>query len=153
MILSLIIVCNVNATENTDSDSKSNLFGTWICEYKFGDSGSQLKFASEDTYVRNGTTYSIGSFGLKITEDVPEITYSLSASGTWEIVDGYLITTSSEIKLVNLTNPEIDDILPLKEMFPQNVSESAKILEINESQMALKSETDGQIYLCTKKKI
>ena len=74
----------------------------------------------------------------------------MADSSNWEYKNGYLIQTSTEIKLVNISHPEFDDAFNLERLFPQNISESSKVLILNDSQLKVKSETDGTVYSCNK---
>lgn len=131
--------------------SREKLFGTWSCEASFKENDIEIKIVSDDTYVRNGSSNSFGTMTLQLSKEAPPIEYSIASTGTWEIDSKFLVTTFTDLKIVNLSHPEFDKILNLQEMFPMNMSESAEIVELSYTTLSVKSESDGQRYNCTRK--
>ncbi|MBH0040391.1 hypothetical protein [Pseudoalteromonas sp. SWN166] len=72
----------------------------------------------------------------------------MATSANWEYQNGYLIETSTEIKLVNLSHPKFDELLNLESLMPQNISESSEVLVLSNTLLTLKSESDGIVYSC-----
>lgn len=114
------------------------------------ESGTKMEAAWKATYIRNGRTNDIGTikFILPMQPKPVALTYSMTTSGTWEIVDGFLAHTTNELKLVNISHPGLDDIINLTDMFPQTVSDSSKILVLNDQRLELLSESTGIISQC-----
>jgi hypothetical protein len=133
-----------------ETDKNHLLYGTWNCKATLEGDGGKVSLDIDTTYVRNGKLNSFGTLQLNYPE-IPEIQYSYADSGSWEINDGYLISTTSEVKLVNISHPELDKVLNLEDMFPQNISESSQILKLTKTELSLKDESDGEIYNCSKK--
>lgn len=143
----LVSACSTNHTQY--SLPENQLYGTWNCQMDFQEEDVKLSFDYDITYVRNGKSNGFGSFKFK-APDIPEMEYSIADSSNWELNNGYLIETTTEIKLVNISHPEFDDLLNLESMFPQNLSESSEILVLNDSLLKTKSESDGTIISCNK---
>ncbi|MDN3391937.1 hypothetical protein [Pseudoalteromonas sp. APC 3691] len=153
LVASLAISTSVFAGNGAPEPSNidEQIYGSWNCQYSHEENGSKISFETEETYVRNGRSNSFGIMKAKFAPELPEIEYSLAGSATWNIDNGYLVTTLDDIKVVNLSHPELDKIINLQDMFPKNLSESSKILELSTSKLSLKSESDGTVYHCTKK--
>ncbi|MEG3759939.1 hypothetical protein V5096_18530 [Pseudoalteromonas carrageenovora] len=135
--------------ETPNIDEK--IYGSWNCQNSHEANGSKIILETEDTYVRNGRSNSFGIMKAKLAPELPEIEYSIAGSATWNIDDGYLVTTLDDIKVVNLSHPELDKVINLQDFLPKNLSESSKILELSTTKLSLKSESDGTVYHCTKK--
>ena len=134
-----------------ESKPKTNdmLYGNWNCQESSEDENLKLSMDYDVNFVRNGTSNAFGILKLKLPE-TPELEYSYADSSKWEVIDGYLITMSTEVKIINVSHPGIDDVFNLGELFPQNISDSSKILKLNETELSLQGESDGEIYTCSK---
>lgn len=108
---------------------------------------------SEETYVRNGRSNSMGSMRVKFAQEFPEVTYSIAGSSSWEVQNGYLITTVEDVKIVNLSHPELDKLINLTEMLPKNISESQEVVELSDTKLTLKSESNGALYQCQREPV
>jgi len=143
----------MSACGNTDYANNNTpealLYGDWNCKLSAEEEGVKTTLDYNVTYVRNGKSNSFGVLKFQ-APDIPELEYSISDSANWELKNGYLVETTTEIKLVNVSHPEFDKFLNLESMFPQNISESAKILVLNDSLLTVKSESSGEISTCNK---
>jgi hypothetical protein len=129
----------------------NNLYGAWNCKLTKVDRGSKIAFDIDVNYIQNGSANSFGTLKFDLPE-IAELEYSIATSSTWEIKEGYLIETATEVKVVNISHPELDNIINLGSMFPQNTTESSKILELTSTTLSLKSENDEATFNCTKLK-
>ncbi len=153
----LLIVLSLSwlahATENIKAIDTNILFeGTWNCSYEIKEDGRKLSITTEDNYVRNGHANSFGTLMAKFAPDVPEMEYFIASSAKWEIKEKYLISTLIDIKIKNISHPYFDKAFNLESLFPKNISDSSEIIELSNSKLLLKSESDGTVYSCTKKK-
>jgi hypothetical protein len=150
LIASLIITTGCSTSGNVDNHSPETLlYGLWNCSLTLNEEGVEISMDYEVNYVRNGKSNSFGTLIFKAGHAL-EMEYSLATSTNWEYQSGYLIETSTEIKLVNLSHPEFDEVFNLERLFPQNVSESSEVLVLNNNLLTLKSESDGTVYSCNK---
>ena len=99
--------------------------------------------------VRNGRSNGFGSLKV-IAPDMPEVEYSIADSSNWEVNKSYLIETTKEIKIINISHPELEYFFNLESMFPQNLSDSSEVLVLNDSVFKTKSESDGTIISCNR---
>lgn len=152
LIAALISTTACSASSSTSNIfSRSQFFGGWNCSFSSKEDGALVSIDLNVNYIRNGSSNSFGTMTLKLEEQAEiEIEYSISSSGSWEYQDGYLIETASEIKIVNLSHPELDEVFNLENILPQNISESSEVLLLNGSTLRLKSESNGEIINCNK---
>lgn len=130
---------------------ESNLYGNWNCKHTMENIDLKMKINIDYdvTVVRDGKSSGSGILLLKMP-NFPELKYNILDSSNWDIKDGKLSLSSTEFKLENKSYPELEKILNLRNLLPQNVKGSAKILELTKSKLKVKSKSDGGIYTCAK---
>ncbi|WP_295720348.1 hypothetical protein [uncultured Halovibrio sp.] len=128
---------------------ESRLYGTWECQASDKKDGTNVEMDAEVSYVRNGKANVIGEMTINASE-LPELTYAFSATSEWQYKDGYLIETIEDYNIVNVSHPGLDKVADLQSFVPKNISDSSKILVLNESNLKLKSESAGMVTNCTK---
>jgi hypothetical protein len=150
LIAGIIFTAGCSTSSNVDDYSpQTQLYGLWHCSSSFEEEGFKVALDYEVNYVRNGKSNSFGTLIFK-SPDLPEMEYSIASSANWEYQNGYLIETSTEIKLVKLSHPEFDDVFNLESKFPQEISESSEVLVLNNTLLTRKSESDGTVSSCAK---
>lgn len=150
ILLSIIFMSGCGSTNHAkNSIPEKTLYGNWNCKMNLETEKIKISLDYDINYIRDGKSNGLGIMKFK-TPSLPEIEYSLATSGNWELKDGYLIESSSETKLVNLSHPEFDEVLNLERLFPQNVSLSAEVLILNDSLLKVKSEIDGTVISCNR---
>lgn len=153
ILITLLCSWSVYAIESAEKiDENLLVIGTWNCFLEIEENGSKFSITTEENYVRNGRHQSFGTFMAKFASDMPEMEYFIAGSAIWKIKGKYLITELTDVKIKNLSHPEFDKIFNLKDLFPKNISDSSEIIELSESKLLLKSEANGTVYSCTKKK-
>lgn len=149
-IASIFMITGCSISSNVDNSSpQSKLYGLWHCSSSLEEDEVKFIMDYEVYYVRNGKSNSYGTLILKAL-DFPEIEYSVMTSANWEYKNGYLIETSTEIKLVNISHPGFDEVFNLESVLPQNINESSEVLVLNNTLLTLKSEIDGTVVSCEK---
>ncbi|MFT6907703.1 MAG: hypothetical protein ACJAS1_004387 [Oleiphilaceae bacterium] len=130
---------------------ESYLYGNWNCKHEVNASKTQMKVKINYNvnFIRAGKSNGYGTLLFKMP-NLPELEYSLTDNSTWEIQGDNLILSSTQIKSVNVSHPELDKFLNLKQFIPKSVSESSKILKLTKSSLTVKSESNGEIYTCSK---
>jgi len=130
---------------------ESNLYGTWNCKQTMENINLKMKvnIDYDVTVVRNGKSSGSGVLLLKMP-NFPELKYTILDSSNWDIKNGKLNLSSTEFKLENRSYPELEKILNLRNLLPQNINGSAKILELTKSTLKVQSKWDGGIYTCSK---
>lgn len=126
------------------------LLGTWNCAYAVQEQDVSVTSETREIYASDGRIDSSGTMRVRMSPEMPEISYSLAATGHWEMADDALVVTASEVRIVNLSHPEFDRLLDLQEMMPEGISESMAIVELSAADLILRSETDGRLYNCRK---
>ena len=154
-LLTLALLISGCAGEpNTNFINQSNILGAWDCSYTIihdeGGETSKASIETKDDYLRNGRSNSFGIMKLKISPEFPEIEYSIAGTSSWEITGKYLVQQITDLKIVNLSHPELDSIIKIQDMFPQGISESSEILKLTTHEMILRSESTNDTYKCNK---
>lgn len=149
LLLSSTASCATQSIEQ--STLKKGLLGNWNCSLNIEENGLMMSMKVEDSYIRNGRSNSFGDLEVQFSPEHPVISYSIAGTSTWDLIDGFLVSTSTDIKIVNLTHPEFDEVFNLQEMFPTNVSDSSEIIHLSKNKLTLKSEGDNIIYQCQRK--
>ncbi|MGE8504672.1 MAG: hypothetical protein ACN6P1_20850 [Pseudomonas sp.] len=127
-----------------------NILGPWDCNYSFKEDDITVSISSTDSYIRNGASNSFGIMKIRYANGMPEIEYSVAGTATWKIQGKYLIQTMTDVKIVNVSHPGMDEIFNLQEMFPTNISESSEILKLTPTELVLDSESGAGLYTCSK---
>lgn len=152
VITTLLTAVSAYANESLAfSDIHKNLIGSWNCHYNGVENGSKIAIKTQDTYTQNGRSNSSGFLKVKLSPDAPEMVYSLAGSANWKISEGFLLTTITDLKLVNISHPEFDRIMNLQALLPKNRSDTSRILELSASRLSLKITSVSQVYNCSKK--
>ena len=136
-------------------DSDILIKNQWECEMTHEDKeiGSVIKIQTIDKYIRNNTTNSIGTIKIKFPQIEDEIIYSMSSISSWELDSEYMISTLQTIKIKNISHPEFDEFLNMEELFPENLSTSAKIVKLDNEELILQEEaTDMKVFCRATKK-
>jgi len=137
----------MHKTRNSKLEEK--LYGKWNCKLDLEVENVKISFDYDVRYIRNGKSNGFGTLKFKIP-NFPEMKYSMADSSVWELKNGYLIEITEEIRMVSLSDSALDEVFDFESMFPQNISESSKILVLNDSLLKVKSETEGTVVSCNK---
>lgn len=148
LCLTIVTLCQ-SARALSDEYSKEQFYGTWNCVVVDESVEGKIVIDLDVSYAPNSQMNSSGSTTLFIA-GLPEIKYSIAFKGVWEYQDGYLIETSNEVKIVNISHPELDELLNPEGLFPESLSESTEVIMLTESSLTLKSEGDNVTYSCDK---
>ncbi|WP_299203157.1 hypothetical protein [uncultured Amphritea sp.] len=149
LLFSVIASASTQVNDSAIFDQK-NLYGRWNCKYAMEDANTRMKVDYDISYFADGRASGSGTLLLRM-QNFPQMEYSLSNRSTWVVKAGSLILSSAEFKLVNRSHPELDQILNLESLFPQNVRESSTILELTQSTLVARSDSYGGVYSCSKR--
>ncbi|EGQ7854926.1 TPA: hypothetical protein I7765_21045 [Vibrio vulnificus] len=132
------------------------LLGGWQCSFSATyEDGTRMQIVSDDSFVRNGTSNSFGTLTIDINTDGLEETleYSVASTGTWHFAenDKYLVMQANDIRIVNISHPGLDDIFDIGSMFPENISESAEVLDFTYDKITLRLESTSDTYSCARR--
>lgn len=150
-VITLLTAVSACANETlATADMNKKLIGSWNCQYNGVENGSQISIRTEDTYTLNGRSKSSGFIKVRLAPEAPEMVYSLAGNANWKVSQGFLLTTITDLKIVNVSHPEFDRIMNLQAMIPENRSDTSRILELTASRLSLKIASVGRIYNCNK---
>ena len=166
-----------NIAHGQDAYWSSLLLGKWACSFSFTENEGTVEeihvaIETEEDYVRNGKSNSFGTITATVFDEIT-LEYLVAGTATWEISDGFLIETITDIKTTNVT-PEITEqfaelfdineftpqeiaelqkiteLLDLDKLIPEGISASTKIITISEKEFVGVSESDGEKYSCSR---
>jgi len=126
------------------------LLGTWSCSIQMDFPGGSVSIVGDYTYVRNGRANSSSLLKLSFTDEGFEAEYWVVATSTWEMLDGYLVETLTDVRTTPLAPSEFDDYFDINMLFPIGLSDSSQIVNITAENMLLTSEEGDVSYECTR---
>ena len=138
---------------NIDKLYSSKLNGTWGCyitQPVQGVSGGQASIRTIYSYYENGKLNTSGSVTIETPEQNSLIGYYQSTSGTWNIKDRKLNQTMENIEIGNINSTSKHKTLASNSRLEQKISESSTILNLNNSEVLLKNDSDGLQFSCSK---
>lgn len=146
------LVCSMSTfATGQKAINESDLYGSWNCKHEVVNSNAKMK-AKINYYVNffhAGKSNGLGTLLFKLP-NFPELKYSLTGNSTWKIKEGDLLLSATEIKSVNVSHPELDQFLNVKQFIPKRINESSRILKLTKSSLEVKSQSNGRVYACTK---
>lgn len=158
MVFPLLILVScasfVDMAQHGFQTKEARIWGLWVCtievlaEYE-GDTTALL--VSENSYIRNGRFNGFGDLTVTVPyegEQV-EVMYSLLATGVWEVQDNHLISTIENMKITNHSHPELEALLKISEMFPENITGSDEIIVLTDDQLIIKG-LHGTLQECVR---
>lgn len=152
----LFVLCSsmhVSAMQQ-ETINKSDLYGSWNCKHQIEDANTNInvKIDYNVNFKAAGKSSGIGSL-LFTVQNFPELEYHLSDVSTWDITGNTLILSSTQIKSVNVSHPELDKLLNLNKLIPNKVDESAEILTLTKNRLMVKYHFNEQVITCSKNRI
>jgi hypothetical protein len=146
------LVCSMSAfATGQKAINESDLYGNWNCKHEVNNSNTKMKakINYNVNFFRTGKSNGFGTLLFKLP-NLPELKYSLTGNSIWKIKEGHLLLSSTEIKSVNVSHPELDQLLNVKQFIPKRINESSNILKLTKSSLEVKSQSNGRIYACNK---
>lgn len=144
----LASVCSVSVRAATIDEAK--LYGNWACSYEESNEGTHFSAIFDVSYNSNGTSRSLGN--LKVTVgSMVVMANQYDFQGSWEIKDGYLLETTTDVQGTNLTNNSTLGAAELAEMFPAGDTDHSLIVELSDQKLVTQDE-DGVNFECSRKR-
>jgi hypothetical protein len=146
------LACSMSSfAASQKSFDESHLYGNWNCKHEIDDITTKMrvKIDYNVTVLRSGKSSGIGTLLFRLP-NFPELEYRVVDNSTWQLTGNQLHLTSTDIKSMSMSHPEIDKIFNLKQLIPQKISESSTILALTKNRLDLKSDTYGGNYTCNK---
>ena len=133
---------------NEDRRIEQAIVGNWECDFEQTFPEGSFSFDTKDAFVANGRYASIGSLIMYFEEEGVELEYVLADSGTWEVIDEKLVTTSEDMKIKNVSHPGIEELFDINDLFPKNMSGAYSILELSSEKLVLKFDRNTPEMSC-----
>lgn len=141
-------VCSVSVQATTTDETK--LYGNWACSHEESDEGTHFSAIFDVSYNSNGTSRSLGN--LKVTVgNMVVLANQYDFQGNWEIQDGYLLETTTDVQGTSLTNNSKLGAAELAEMFPTGDTDRSLIVELSDQKLITQDE-DGVNFECSRKR-
>jgi len=149
-LVSVVFCCSAFATEQTTYD-QNLILGSWNCQHQLEETKTKMKVKVNYNinFFTTGKSNGAGSVFFTLA-NLPQLECSLKNSATWEIKQGKLILSSTEIESKNISHPELDTLINLDKFIPKSVTESSKIVTLTKSTLEVKSKSDAGVYTCSK---
>lgn len=131
--------------------NKANLYGSWQCDHDFSDPNKNLKINFNYTInlINNGT--SVGNATLLFAMGgMPQLQYKEADTALWSLKGDQLQFVSNNIQFINVSHPELEQLLNLKQLFPKSVNETVKVLELSKKHIKIQSKQHNDAYTCLK---
>jgi len=131
--------------------NKTNLYGSWQCDHDFSDPNKNLKIKFNYTInlINNGT--SVGNATLLFAMGgMPELQYKEADTALWSLKGDQLQFVSNNIQFTNVSHPELEQLLNLKQLFPKSINEAVKVLELSQKHIKIQSKQHHDAYTCLK---
>ncbi len=144
----LVSVCSVSAQAAAIDEAK--LYGSWACSHKESDEGTHISAIFDVSYNANGTSRSLGNLKVTVGSTVV-MANQYDFQGKWEVKDGYLLETTTDVKGTNLTNNSKLGAAELAEMFPAGETDRSLIVELSDQKLITQDE-DGVNFECSRKR-
>lgn len=138
------------ASLSEDDLLEKQLVGKWDCVLDLSAPEVEIIVESTDAYVANGRYTSIGSLTVSFSQMQEELVLSLTDVGTWEVIDGDLVSVGEDTRLRVISHPEIDDQFGLEDFFPKGMSAAGKIIELNDDVFVLRTFDDLPDQTCVR---
>ena len=99
--------------------------------------------------MKNGT--STGNADLVFSmEGMPELKYKEVDTALWSLKGNQLQFVSNNIQFINVSHPELEQLLNLQQLFPKRVNESVKVLGLSKKYIKIQSQQHNDVYTCLK---
>ena len=147
LIVALVFTISGNVVRGSDATLSASLLGRWDCSSSTFEDGINSTSEFAQYYIRNGRSTSVGELVITSLSDGLVLAYIFSATGDWEISDGFLLETLTDFKSTSL-DPSADEIFNLQDLIPDGVSDSSKIAFLSEKEFVAVSESDGTQVFC-----
>lgn len=142
----LASVCSVSVQAASVDEAK--LYGNWACSHEESDEGTHFSAIFDVSYNSNGTSRSLGN--LKVTVgSMVVLANQYDFQGNWEIQDGYLLETTTDVQGTSLTNNSKLGAAELAEMFPTGDTDRSLIVELSDQKLITQDE-DGVNFECSR---
>ncbi|WP_296935211.1 hypothetical protein [uncultured Marinobacter sp.] len=133
-----------------DDYLEKQLVGKWDCVLDLSSPEAEILIESTDAYVANGRYTSIGSLTVSFSQLGEELVLSLTDVGTWEIIDGDLVSVAEETRLRVVGHPDIEDQFRLDDFFPKGMSAAGKIIDLNDDIFVMRTFDDLPDQKCVR---
>ena len=146
-----VISFSMSSFADTTIVNKSDLYGSWQCDHDFSEPQKNIKIKLNYSInlMKNGT--SAGNADLLFSMGgMPELKYKEVDTALWSLEGNQLKFVSNNIQFINVSHPELEQLLNLQQLFPKRVNESVKVLGLSKKYIKIQSQQHNDVYTCLK---
>lgn len=152
VLTSLLFTSIAGCTSVSDeklNNLESDLLGKWNCESVDSLGGLQTRLKYDVSYFRNGKANSSGQLQLRVGNNQP-YDYYIASTMSWFVKDGHLVEEAEDVIIKAKQDVPKDSILDLESLVPEGITESSKIIEVNDKFLKLLSLSTNTEMTCQK---
>ncbi|MDW6094110.1 hypothetical protein SBX64_16340 [Vibrio rhizosphaerae] len=121
------------------AENMSLLQGKWDCTAALRQPLYQLNLTTQEHYLASHQYVTKGTLIARLPGQPIEVSYSVAGNGTWKVAGDKLILEANDLKVENLTHPEWEAILNLKQYIPKHAGGTLDIIRLDQQHLSLKA--------------
>jgi len=130
---------------------QEQLYGKWQCIHHFSEPNQNISIKVDYTIELMKNKTSVGKGDLFFTMGgLPPFAYKESDSSLWDLQGNLLTLQSTAIGFVNISHPELEQVLNLQQLFPKHIKETVEVVSVSAQQIKVASSSHGKAYTCDK---
>ncbi|SHO57343.1 hypothetical protein [Vibrio quintilis] len=126
----------------------SSLVGSWQCSASLQKPLFRLTLKSQDQYTSQGDYHTKGVLTAALNGQPVEVKYAVSGDGQWHLSQKTLELKSRHLTFKNISNPEWEAFLNLKQYIPKQASGSFQIKALTQQHLVLNNRRLSQNIEC-----
>ncbi|WP_078085336.1 hypothetical protein [Microbulbifer mangrovi] len=129
---------------------QSKIVGKWSCEYYFIEDGVRVRATESAEYFAGGRADSAGNVMYQSDSIIP-FDFEFKQSHQWSIKGGRLTEVTDAFEMYPASSWSQNDIsMDIDSLDPDDLVETYEILELSETALVLRAESDGVEHGCSK---
>ncbi|QMV16552.1 hypothetical protein [Vibrio spartinae] len=121
------------------AENESLLRGKWDCSASLRQPLYQLNLTTQEHYLASHKYVTKGTLIARLPGQPIEVSYSVAGNGSWKMKGDKLILEANELKVENLTHPEWEAMLNLKQYIPKHAGGTLDIVRLDQQRLSLKA--------------
>ncbi|MDW6004509.1 hypothetical protein [Vibrio mangrovi] len=115
------------------------LQGKWDCAASLSQPLYQLTLTTQEQYLSSQKYVTSGTLVASLPGQPIKVKYAVSGHGTWKLEGEKLILQAKQLTVENITHPEWEAMLNLKQYIPKHAGGTLDIVRLDQQQLQLKA--------------
>ncbi|WP_139281652.1 hypothetical protein [Vibrio aerogenes] len=128
-----------------------SLVGDWDCTASLQKPLFRLTLKSHDQYTALGDYHTQGVLTASLNGQPVEVKYAITGDGQWQVSQKTLKLKSRQLKFDNISNPEWEAFLNLRQYIPKQASGSFDIRSLTQQHLVLNNHRLTQNIQCERR--